>query len=409
VLLREEAGARGVATMIRTREWLYRNLTEKANAGVAMIGSGGKVEYVNQGLCTMLDQTEPELIGQPVEGLVPLQEQETLRGCLGTAVDRREAAERIHLQRADGSTVATEMRVSSFTTDEGTYLVVTLVAVQEAEETEQELWTEARKFGVILDEGVEKLQCGVIVLDADGCVSWANKAGAELFGRDKAALVGSQYMTLVNDSLRARLEDADRFVGAMAQAHEKGEALRDYALRLTSDGGARFTYWSTPLASGSHGVKRIEHFYPTVELVQETLLTAGEGSLAGLAAALPEMLFTADAEGKITWCNPAAPATAGFPVQQLQGMSLADLAAAESRQKLEDLLKKALDKGRQTQRAEVLMARNGRQHYWGEMTLLATKANEEGARETVQGVLRDVTDHKIARAVRDIVTGERPL
>jgi PAS domain S-box-containing protein len=407
VLLREEVGAKGVATMIRTREWLYRNLTEKANAGVAMVGSDGKLEYVNQGLCTMLDQTEPELIGQPVERLAPVQEQEALRECLGAAVDRRESAARIHLQREDGTTFAAELRVASFSTDGGTCLILTVVAAQKAEETELELWTEARKFGVILDEGVEKLECGVIILDADGCVSWANGAAARMFGRDRAALVGSQYMTLANDNLRTRVEDADRFVGAMARAHEKGEALRDYELRMTTDGGGTFTYWSTPIENGSHGVKRIEHFYPAVELVQAAALPPGEGSLPGIATALPEMLFTADAKGKITWCNPAAPATAGYAVQRLQGMSLADLATTDSRQKLEDLLRRALERNRQTQRAEVLMARDGGQRYWGELTLLFSKEGAEAGQQAVQGVLRDITDHRIAQAVRDLVAGER--
>jgi len=409
VLLREEVGAKGVATMIRTREWLYRNLTEKANAGVAMVGSDGKLEYVNQGLCTMLDQTEPELIGQPVEGLAPVQEQEALRECLGAAVGGRESAARIHLQRADGTAFAAELRAASFSTDSGTCLVLTLIAVEKAEETELELWTEARKFGAILDEGVDKLECGVVVLDADGCVVWANAAAARLFGRDRAAVVGSQYATLVGDNLRNRVEDADRFVGTVARAHEKGDALRDYELKLTSDGGARFTYWSTPIEGGSHGAKRVEHFYPVVELVQAAALPAGEGSLPGIAAALPDMLFTASADGKITWCSPAAPAIAGYEVKRLQGMSLADLAATDSRQKLEDLLRTALERSRQIQRAEVLMVRDGGRRYWGEMTLLSSNESAEAGQRAVQGVLRDITDHRIARAVRDLVSGERPV
>jgi PAS domain S-box-containing protein len=405
VLLREDSGAPGGTTVLRTREWLYRNLTEKSGAGIAMVGAGGKLEYVNQGLCTMVDQTEQELIGHPLEALVPIEDQETLRECLEAAIEGREPGGRIKLQRADGTSFPAEVRVASFTTDEGTCLVLTLIGVSELEHAEQELWTESRKFSTILDKAVDKLECGVAVLDSEGRVSWANAVAADLLGGDKASLTGNRYVSLISGVLRSRLENADEFVDSVTHAQSRGEAVAGYALRLKD--GPALSYWSTPIESGSPAVRRVEHFYPAAAQAVVSV-PEGQGALAGLAAAAPMMVFTADGTGKVTWCNPAAPATAGYRAEELGGKALVELAADESRGKVEELLHRCAEQTRQVQKAEILMARSNGQRYWAELALLCVP--QEGAEQpVVHGVLRDVTDHKIAQAVRDIVTGQRPL
>lgn len=406
-LLREEGAEEQAVEELRTREWLYRNLTERANAGVVMVGPDGKVQYANQGLCAMLDQTERELLGQPIENILPPQDQESLRECLQAAVERGESGARLLLQRAEGSTFPAEARVASFSTAEGTYLILTIIGVAELEQAEQELWTEAHKFAMVLDEGVDKLECGVVVLDDQGRVTWTNSLAAELLACEKEELIGGSYMELLAEGLPGRAEDAEGFLDALTGAHQRGEALQGHALRL--DGGAPLAYWSTPIGGGSSLVSRVEHFYPATEVIRPAMdLPAGQETLAGVAAAASEMLFTADVEGRITWCNPAAPATAGYTEAQLQGMALPDLVDPEARDKLRGLLQTALERDQQVQRQEVLMARGDGKRYWAELSLVAIRDRHNGSTQ-VQGVLRDVTEHKMTEAIRAIVSGDSPL
>jgi len=407
-LLREDSGAMGASTMLRTREWLYRNLTEKANAGIALIGADGKLEYVNQGLCTMLDQTEQELLGQRIESLVPPQEQESLHECLEAAVEERQSGERITLQRADGATFPAETRMASFVTDEGTYLVLTMIGVSELERAEQELWTEARKFATVLDQGVDKLECGVVVLDAQDRVSWANGAAAELFARDKNAMVGSHYMTLVEQDLRGHLADAQGFVDALAAAHQKGDALEDYAVQLNAGAAETLSYWSTPVADGAPAVRRVEHFYRAAQRAAIPLPPGQEG-WTDIVAAVPDMVFTADSEGRITWCNPAGPSLAGYGAGEFQSLPLANLAAAEARQQVQELVQKALGQAGRMQKQEVPMARGDGQRYWGELALVSALRQEATQAPVLHGMLRDITERKVAAAIRDILTGQRPV
>ncbi|MHC4591675.1 MAG: PAS domain-containing protein, partial [Planctomycetota bacterium] len=301
-LVHEKGDEERAAESLQSREWLYRNLTEKAGGGVAMVGPDGRMHYANRAVCTMLDQTEEELIGRRIEDFLPPQELEALRECLNTAVARGEAGERLVLQRADGSTFPAETRVASFATAEGTCLVLTILGVEELEAAEQELWSETRKWTMVLDKGVDQLKCGVVVLDDAGRVTWANSRAAELLGQSKEAILGADYVKVVGESVADAQPEAREFVDTLGEAHKRGETIEGQPLQI---GNETLSYSSTP-AHGSPAASRVEHFHPAGDAIStELLVPAGQEGFAGIAAALPEMLFTADTEGKITWCNPA--------------------------------------------------------------------------------------------------------
>ncbi len=380
---------------------LYRSLVDKANVGLAMVGTDGRFLYVNQGLCTMLDQTEDELIGQPIESLVPPQEQQTLREALQGAVEEGRSGERIVLQQADGSTFAAEMRTSCFAAGDGTHLVVTLMGVQELEQAEQELWSEAGRLAVVLDEGVDRLACGVVVLDGEGRVTWLNRTAAETFGAGKDELLERGYLEL----MAAHLEDGRQLAEELREAHGSGAAVEARPARDAE--GSPLTYWSTPVAEGgTSSVSRVEHFYfgGAPEPIE---LPEGEDGLPAIAAAIPEMFFTADLEGSITWCSPAARATAGYSEADLRGKALSELADEEGRAVLAELTRKAAEQNGPV-RMQLPMLRKGGGRFWAELTMVAT-GRQNGEEPSLQGVVRDITDRKVAEAIRELLEGRRPV
>ena len=407
-LLHEETAEEQADESLKTREWLYRSLAEKANAGVAMVNSDGKLEYVNQGLCAMLDQTEQELVGQRIEALVPPQVQESLRECLAEAVRKGEAGARMTLNGSGGSVFPAEVRMASFATSEGTCLVVTLIGVSELEQAEQQLWSEAHRFATVLDEGVDKLECGVVVLDSEGCIGWLNSVAAAILQSTKEEAVGYDYMELVRQKLTSQVQEAGDFLAALHDARARREPLEDYLLHPANANEEVLTYWSTPIEGGGGSVDRIEHIYRTAEpAAVELTMPAGQEGLARIAAAVTEMLFTSDADGKITWVNRSAPDIAGHSAKKLHGMALEGLADKDSSNRVRQLVRRALDRGGQAQKGEVLMVRSNGQRYWGELTLVSVREEGDSEAKVVQGALRDVTEHKMNEAIRDIVTGQR--
>ena len=390
---------------LTAREWLYRNLTERANAGVAMVGPDGKVAYANDGLCAMLDQTEQELLDQPIEGIVPPQEQESLRECLQTAVEQGRSADRLDLQRSDGSTAPAEVRLARFASQDGTYLVLTAIGVTDLERAEHEMLTETNKLSSVLDDGVDRLECGLAVLDGEGRVTWANALAAELLGTPKKDLIGADYLAVAQERLADHIEGGADFVARLRDAHESAQTVQDWPLRLAGDLEV-VAYWSTPVESSGGSVGRIEHFYPLGSHAAAPLqVPADHEALASIAATVPDMLFMADKGGKITWCSPAARQATGRPDTELCGTDLADLAVPDDRTKLEALVAKAVEWSGQVQKEEFALAGSNGCKHWGEVTVLADPTG--GA---IQGALRDVTDHHITEAVRAIVmTGETPV
>ena len=401
-LVREKVAAEMMPRELREREWLYRNLVERANAGIAMLGPDGKLCYVNRGFCTMLDHTADETSEKPIENFVPVEDQQSLRECLEVALDIGESGSRLNLQRADGTRFPAEARVARFSSEDETYLVITFIGVGELEEAEKSLWEERGKFAGILDKGVSRLECGVAVLDREGRITWINGLAAELFSRDRDKLVGADYARLLSDFARANVQDPDRFLTTLADAHKQGRILSDYALVFAkSPEGEGLQYWSTPAESGSAAVHRIEHFYTTKRTAAMTLPEGKEDTLAQIAAAMPELLFTTDDRGCITWCNPAASTLAGYSERNLVGKDLTSLASEETRTALADMVHEALDAGHRVAGREVLINRTDGGRFWAELTLLPTSNGHRG----LQGALRDVSDRKMTDAIRAILSG----
>ncbi len=401
-ILREKAAAEMLPQELREREWLYRNLAERANAAVAMVGPDGKLCYVNRGFCTMLDHTADETTDQPIETFVPPEDQQSLRECLEVALDIGESGGRLTLQRADGSRFPAEARLARFSSEDQTYLVLTFIGAAEMEEAEKALWDERSKFAGILEKGIERLECGVAVLDREGRITWINGLAAELFSTSREELVGKDYTGLMEGFARANLADARQFLDALADARKRDKPLADYALTFSNAAdGDGLRSWSTPAQSGTAAVNRVEHFYTARQAGAPAVPSTREESIAQIADAMPEMLFTTDERGCITWCNPAAATLAGRNGQTLLGKDLTSLAADEARSSVADMIHEALDGGRRVSGREVLISRPDGARLWAELTLLPTSNGHKG----LQGALRDVSDKKMTDAIRAILSG----
>jgi PAS domain S-box-containing protein len=381
------------------------DLLDRINAGVVTVRPDGALGYVNRAFCTMMDQTQEELAGQSVKSIVPVQEQETLRECLEEALQNGQSGERLTLQRADGSTVPVEARVGRFTAGSETHLAVALMAVGELERAEQELWAKAKELTGILDDAVDKLECGVVVLDNKGCVTWANTLAADLLGKGKPELGGQSYVELLRQALKERADDVEGFVSTVARSHQNGQRLEGYSVRLNAEGDT-LRYSSTPLEGGATSVSRLEHFYLGEPAPATQPPQAGAELLAQIAGILPDMVFALDAQGAVTWCNPAAASVSGYAHSALVGMPLAKLAAENERGRLQKMLDEALNDGRAVERRELAIVRADGRQRWAEITLLPAPAEAEPARRAVRGILRDVTDRKVTESIRAILAGE---
>ena len=389
------------------QEQLYESLTESANAAIIMVGPDGKLQYGNRHFCSMLEQTAAELLGQPVESIVPPPDQEALRECIDNAMELGQAESRLNLQRDDGSRIPTEARAARFRRNDEDHLVMTFVEVAGLEKAEVQLWSDMKKLTGILEDGVDRLQCGVVVL-ADGKIAWINSTAAEWFGADKNALQGKVYLDALDAELAGVSEKTDSFLDALRQAHGKGGYIEHYDLSMEGPaGGETVSYWSTPVERIGSDVSRIDHFYtvsrPTEPSYPEV---SALPSLYKTLDALPDALFTLDAEGTINWSNRAARNITGHDEDVLRKMSFPELASEPARDSVRDLLQGALSNADEARCEEALMQRANGERFWAEITLVPERDGDEVT--ALHAILHDITERRLNDAIRSLLAGDEP-
>ncbi len=396
-----------VSEAVKDRERLYRRLAEGANAGIFLVGPQGTVRYANQSLCGMLNCTGDELAGRPVESIITPQDQESFRELLEVAVDIGSSGGRLNLQGETGARLPAEVRLGRFSSSDQTFLVATAIEVSELEEAEQELWGETRRLSGMLEAGMDALECGVAVLDERGRITWVNQTAEELLGADRDALFGEDYLETLRESLTATETVTSELLDELERAHQSGEPLPDYALQTAPDAGGPITYWSSPVENPSPGVSRVEHFY-AVPAGAGVARTTGEELPPGMADVVSGLVFKTDRDGRLTWCNPGAADTTGYPPKRLDGLHLVELATQQGRRRLRSLLQEVLRSGRPVRGEEILLKRRDGTRFWGEVALLPLRSEDGGRVEGVRGIVRDITDRKVNEAIRSVLEGEVP-
>jgi len=264
----------------------------------------------------------------------------------------------------------------------------------------------AEAMASVLNEGMDKLQCGIAVLDGEGRITWVSSLAADFLCADRDALIGKDYLELLSRSVRDLMAEPESFTEAVASAHRTGGSIAGRPFEVAnSHEGTTLKYWSTPVQGGPPSVRRVEQYYPAEQVVKvSSPRPANSQSMDELAGAIGDMLFTIDQNGGITWSSAAAAET-GYSEERLRGMPLADLAAPEARERVRNLLQHAIHDGVQTWKEEVVMTCANGKRRSAQLTLLPHENGQAGGPHAVEAVLHDVTHKQMTKAIRSILSG----
>jgi diguanylate cyclase (GGDEF)-like protein/PAS domain S-box-containing protein len=191
---------------------LFRSLLESAPDALLLVGPDGRIALVNQQAETLFGYPRDELVGQPVEMLVP----EDVRGWHGRhrasfagEPMMRPMGAGLELRgcRKDGSTFPVEISLAPIKTAEGPFVSAAVRDVTErARVTEALAESEARLAALVANSSEM-----IFVLAPDGSVSYANPAGRGVLGPDGLADGESIFARVHPDDLaRAREHFGDR-------------------------------------------------------------------------------------------------------------------------------------------------------------------------------------------------------
>ncbi len=125
-------------TKHKEAEDLFRLATEASPSGTVLVDSEGHILLVNSHIEELFGYLRDELIGQPVDILMPERFSSRHPGHRASFLAAPEAAQELFAQRKDGSEFPVEIDLNSITTDHGILILATVVDISDRLAAEEE-------------------------------------------------------------------------------------------------------------------------------------------------------------------------------------------------------------------------------------------------------------------------------
>ena len=180
----------------RQAEARFRVAVESSPTAIVMIDDNGVIVLANSGLERLFGYGRNELLGQPIELLVPARfrarHPESRAGFARDPRPRSMGAGRdLYGVRRDGSDVPLEIGLAPIETDGRLHVLASVVDI-----------TERRRAEDRFRRAVESAPNAMIMIDASGQIVLANSRTAEMFGYEPGALLGQPIEMLVPSRYR---------------------------------------------------------------------------------------------------------------------------------------------------------------------------------------------------------------
>jgi PAS domain S-box-containing protein len=217
---------------------LYGALLETAPDAIVVSDASGCILLINKQTERLFGYSRDQLVGQPVEILVPGQ----FRAKHAAHRDAYVALPRTRLigegrdllgLRRDGSVFPVEICLSPIKTPQGTLVSSAIRDITARKLAEQALRASELKFRGILDSAPD----AIVIADVDGVIALVNTAAERLFGYCRDELVGRPVEMLIPAKLRRAHPQHRRGYTQHPHTRAMGEGR---ALRGLNKGGGEF-------------------------------------------------------------------------------------------------------------------------------------------------------------------------
>jgi PAS domain S-box-containing protein len=280
-------------------------LLDAAPDALVTVASSGRIVLVNRQTELMFGYRREELIGQPIETLVP---------------DRYHGAHPGHRQgyfsepkprpmgmglelrgkRKDGSEFPAQISLASMQTEEGTLVTAAVRDVTEHRKLEQ-------KFRNFLEAAPD----AVVVVNSDGIIVLINSQTEKLFGYPRAELLGKTVETLVPERLAGKHPEHRKHYFQEPKVRSMGSTLE---LRGRRRDGSEF-----PVEISLSPLETEEGMLVASAIRDVTARKYADDKFRGLLEAAPDAIVIVDRYGRIALVNAQTEKLFGFERQELLG------------------------------------------------------------------------------------------
>src|ERR1039457_3037746 len=276
----------------------FTGLLEAAPDAMVCVDSDGQIALVNAQAERLFGYDRDEMVGQPVEMLVPDAVRPVHPGHrAGYVADPQPrpmgAGMELAGRRRDGSTFPAEISLSAIDTDQGILVTAAIRDVTDRQRAED-------RFTGLLEAAPDAMVCA----DSDGQIALVNAQAERLFGYDRDEMVGQPVEMLVPDAVRPVHPGHRAGYVADPQPRPMGAGMELAGRRRD---GSTF-----PAEISLSAIDTDQGILVTAAIRDVTDRQRAEDRFTGLLEAAPDAMVCADSDGQIALVNAQAERLVGY-------------------------------------------------------------------------------------------------
>ncbi len=147
------------------------------------------------------------------------------------------------------------------------YLVI-MQDVTDYKIAERALQKSQKMYSSIINDAIDSLSSGIIILDKDFKIIWVNKAICEFFGVDREDLLGKDKRKIIKEKIKYVFSDPWLFEKTVLKTYENNTYVESFLCHVLSGKNRKerfLIHWSRPITSGLLAGGRVEHYYDITE------------------------------------------------------------------------------------------------------------------------------------------------
>ena len=385
----EQAGRRRDTTSRpstpETVEDRFRGLLEAAPDAMVIVDDTGTIKLVNAQTEALFGYHRDELLGRPVEILIPSRfhaHHATHRDGYATTRQVRPmgAGLELHGLRKDGSEFPVEISLSPLETADGLLVSAAVRDVSERKAAEE-------RFRALLEAAPDAM----VIVDDTGTIKLVNAQTEALFGYHRDELLGRPVEILIPSRFHAHHATHRDGYATTRQVRPMGAGLELHGLRKD---GSEF-----PVEISLSPLETADGLLVSAAVRDVSERKAAEARITELAALVEssqDAILAKTLDGRITYWNTAAQRLYGYTAEEAVGQHVSMLATPERKDEIIQLLER-LRQDEKIEHFETLRVTSTGAMLDVDVTLWPTR-NATGTVVGACAIVRDISDRKRAEA-----------
>jgi PAS domain S-box-containing protein len=381
---------KGTGRSPRESEEKYRLLYETIKDGILFVDMDGRIIECNPACASMFGYAEDELKGLPYEQLESerwrqMEDEIFMKRILSTGYSGLHERDYV---RKDGAVFPASVRTWLMKDKDGKPRGIWRMIrdITERRRMEASLRESEERYRTL----VENAHDGIMIVNRDRKIEFANGRMHEMLGYRDGELIGKEYLSFIS---RGEVED---FVERTRRVEELGERAIYERWLIKKDGREIPTLLTVSPRHGTEGeFLGIQSLYTDITDLKraEEEIRESEVRYSGLVNLAPNAIVVFDLEGRIVSCNPATVKISGYSDGEIVGKHFSSLPFLRARDiQFCTEVYDALKRGEMPELFELAYERKDGNSGWVEVSLSLLREGNKiiGA----QAVARDITVRK---------------